>query len=245
MSRKTDRPTGGLTRRYALKTGVAVASGLASGGAVIGRVAANESITTRASTFHHRVRAADDNDPGSPKPDPEDLLVERARGNPVDDGEVVDLDGTHQLRWGEFSAVEGKAKVECVDGGTDVTVEYAGLVPGELYSVWVIGFESPGFIDTRDLSVAAQNRVGVGSLGAPDGSENVFRARSGTGRLEVFHPNGDLSLFGSVDCLLDEYEVHLVGLFHLDNETHGPAPEPSPGSGTVVPQVAFEFGTGV
>lgn len=247
MSQQSERPIGGITRRDALKASAALASGLAGGGVAVGTVGASESITTRASTFHHRVRAADDSDPGSPKPDPQDLLVERAQGNPVDDGEVVDLDGTHQLRWGEFSAVEGRATVECVEGGTDVTFELRGLVPNELYSVWVIVFESPGFVDTRNLKVATQNRVGVGSLGAPDGSENVFRARGSTGSLEVFHPDGDLSVFGSVeDCLLNEYEVHLVGLFHLDNETHGPLPERLPGSGAVVPHVAVaEFGPGV
>lgn len=227
MSQPSERLTDGITRRDALKASAALASGLAGGGAAIGTVGATQSITTRAFSFHNRVRAADDSDPGSPKPDPQDLLVERARGNPVDDGNTVALDGTHQLRWGELSAVEGQATVECVDGGTAVTVELTGLVPNELYSVWINLFESPGFVDTRNLSDATQNRVGVGSLGSPDGSENVFRARGSTGSLEVFHPNGDLSLFGSVeDCLLSEYEVHLVGIFHLDNQTHGGFPGP-------------------
>lgn len=241
MSQNLDGLTGGLTRRHALKAGAGVVSGMVGNQAAVGTVSASESISVRASAFHHRLRAADDEEP-SPKPDPQDLLVERARGNPVDDGNVVELDGTHQLRWGELRAVEGRTTVECVDGGTDVTVELAGLVPNQLYSVWVIVFEEPGFVDTRNLSVATQNRVGLGSLGAPGGSENVFRARGSTGRLNVFHPKGALSGFGSVaNCLLNEHEVHLVGMFHLDNKSDDAKPVP----GTVVPHVAFEFGTGV
>lgn len=56
-------------------------------------------------------------------------------------------------------AVEGRSTVESVDNGTDVTAGRGGLAPTQLYSIWVTGYESPGFVDTRDLGDATRNRV--------------------------------------------------------------------------------------
>ena len=238
-----------ITRRTALTSGVALTSGLVVGGLAPGIGAANDSITTRPFAVHHFVRAAGDSDPGSPQPSPPDLLVERAMGNPVDNGTIADeLDGTRQLRWGSFRAINGRATLACVDGGTHVNLQLSGLVPGALYTIWVVVFAAPGFVDTRELGGpfglrALDHMIGVGSLGAPDGSQNTFRARGSTGRLDVVHPAGPLSVFGSVgDCLFDAYEVRLVGIFHLDDRSHGPEPGPV---GTVVNQLAFSLGTGV
>lgn len=101
MSQTLDGLIGGLTRHHALKAGAGVVSGVVGGLAAVGTGSASESISVRASAFHHRVRAADDAEP-SPPPEPQDLLVERAQGNSGDDGNVVQLDGTHHLRWGDI-----------------------------------------------------------------------------------------------------------------------------------------------
>jgi hypothetical protein len=67
--------------------------------------------------------------------------------------------------------------------------------------------------------------TGLGALGAPDGSGNVILASpQGTAALSVFHPPGDLSMFGSTDCLSDEFEVVLWLPLHLDGQTYGPVP---------------------
>lgn len=249
MSQKTEGWNRSITRRSALKAGAVAASTLTVGGAAIGTAGASEAITTRAFPIDFAVRAADDSDPGSPKPDPKDLLVERSMGNPIDDGTDVDeVDGTHQLRWGEFSAVQGKAEIECVEGGTHVDMKLTGLVPGALYTGWVVVFKPPGFIDTRDLGGtfglrALDNLIGLGSLGAPDGSQNAFRVTGSTGMLDVVHPDGELSVFGSVDdCLLNEYEVRFHVIIHLDDASHGPVPGPT---GSAAAQVGFKFGTSV
>lgn len=233
----------GISRRNALKKGAIVTGGLAFGNTLIGSAGASSEATADIVAEHHFVRAADDSDPGSPVPDPQDRLVERREGNPVDDGtnESV-LDGTHQLRWGEFKALNGRITMGCNgDGSTDVGVRVSGLVPNGLYTLWVIVFDSPGFdFDTRDIfpfaapGTAGEHFLGAGPLGPQDGSENRFRARGSHGELSTTHPTGELAIPGpgpegpvkyNVEgCLLEEFEVHIVGDYHLDGNTHGHFP---------------------
>lgn len=233
--------TGGITRRNALKAGMAVSSGLAFGGMVIGAAgvtAAPEGETENIVPVHHFVRAegADDGDspfeePTPPKPDVDDLLVERVQDLPVDDGTDPDVvDGEMgQLTWGQFGDVEGRMKLKCLEKGTHVSMHLRGLVPRALYTVWVVVFDAPGFIDDRNLATATENIVGWAPLGENDGSENVFRpSASGEAQLTAIDrpatwPNGPAAGTGrkSEKCLLDEFEVHFVGGFHLDDETQG------------------------
>lgn len=129
--------------------------------------------------------------------------------------------------------MNGRVTLDCSGNGTDVSLRANGLVPDGLYTAWVIVFEAPGFhFDSRDVfpfgadGTAAENVIGAGALGSTDGSENVFSAPpSGDGELSANHPAGESSIFGAVgDCLLDEFEVHVVGDYHLDGMTHGPVP---------------------
>lgn len=249
MDPQLQQPTTAITRRGALRSGAALTSGLLLGGAVVGSATAVGGTTVRAVPVDLFVRAADDPEP-SPIPDPQDLLVNRVGGNPIDDGTIhTELDGTHQLTWGEFSAIQGKASVMCKDGGTQVRARMTGLVPDGLYTMWVVVFGEGGFItETRDIEAALfPNLLGVGSLGQPDGSENVFRANGSTAMVEAWHPPGPLSAAGAVEgCLLEEYEVHLVAVLHLDDQSHGPIPElPPPNDGTLAEQLTFVFGMGV
>lgn len=238
MKRNTDSHIRGITRRRALKTGAAVTSGLAVSGAAIGTVGANQRATAEIVGEHHFVRAADDSDPGSPIPDPQDRLVERRNGQPVDDGtDESELDGTHQLTWGEFRAVNGHVTMECSGDGTDVSLQAQGLVPNKLYTAWVVVFHEPGFdFTSREIfpfgssGTAAEHFLGAGPLGSPDGGDNIFRTRGSNGELSAHHPSGELPIPGpegsyTVDgCLLDEFEVHIVGDYHLDGQTHGSIP---------------------
>lgn len=98
MTPETERQTGDVTRRRALKTGAILTGVLASGGTAIGTVGASTRAEAGIVGEHHFVRAAGAEEP-SAKPDPQDRLVERRLGHPVDDGrDEEDLDGTHQLR---------------------------------------------------------------------------------------------------------------------------------------------------
>lgn len=249
MTRKLEGPIGGLTRRNALKAGVAVTSGFAFGSGAIGTVAANESsATARAVPVHLSVRAMGDSEP-SPVPDPQDKLVHRFSGNPVDDGtDHEELDGTHHFRWCEYSALEGRARMDCVsDNGdvkTEVKVKVGGLVKGGLYTVWVCELEDPGFVDDRDPAVALQNLVGCNPLGKNDGTENVFRATGGMGTLTVTDMPGAYTLGdtsqASPACLLDADQIILVGVVHLDDQSHGSVPG-DPEAGDHVDHFAFVF----
>ena len=129
---------------------------------------------------------------------------------------VLAPDG-HWLTFGELSQVSGRASLKCHKKGTHVVLEMSGLIPDGVYTIWLLTFEAPGF--TPDFA----HLIGEGSLGASDGSENVIIASAeGEGTLSVFQPAGALSEFGEVTgCLFEEFEFHVVGVYHPDGMTYG------------------------
>ena len=150
---------------------------------------------------------------------------------------VLAPDG-HQITLGEYNMVSGWADVKCIKKGTHVVVHLQGLIPNGVYTIWVLTFKSPGFNPT--LPNPFINLNGNGALGAPDGSQNAFKAGSdGTAELSVIMPAESLSNFGSVpNCLGDVYETHIVAAYHSDQLTHGG----SPGNpATWVVQFGFPF----
>ena len=125
----------------------------------------------------------------------------------------------HHITLREWQRAKGTALMKCGPKGTHVVLHLSGLIPNGVYTVWVATFQAPGL--TPDFA----NLIGLGALGAPDGSENVVLASPhGTAQLSVFHPPGDFSIFGSTDCLSDEFEVLLWLPLHLDGQTSGPVP---------------------
>ncbi|HZM91750.1 MAG TPA: hypothetical protein VFF31_34840 [Blastocatellia bacterium] len=125
----------------------------------------------------------------------------------------------HHITLREWTKAKGNALIKCGKRGTHVVLQVSGLIPNGVYTVWVGTFQAPGL--TPDFA----NLIGLGSLGAPDGSENVILASSqGTAQLSVFHPAGDFSMFGSSECLSEEFEVLLWLPLHLDGQTHGGVP---------------------
>jgi hypothetical protein len=156
---------------------------------------------------------------------PDDLLLDV---NPCDLDQpdvlepILAPDG-HQLTLGELSGVRGHATIRCDNRGTHVTMRLSGLIPGGVYTIWLLTFEEPGF--TPDFA----HLIGEGSLGPPDGSRNDFVASArGRAIISVLHPLGALSEFGEVtDCLFDEFEFHLVGAYHPNGQTYGPTPGPT------------------
>jgi len=125
----------------------------------------------------------------------------------------------HHINLAEWKSARGSALLKCGQKGSHVVMQLSGLVPNGVYTVWVGIFQAPGL--TPDFA----NLIGLGALGAPDGSDNVILASAnGTAALSAFHPTGDLSMFGSTDCLSDEFEVLLWLPLHLDGQTHGGVP---------------------
>src|SRR5262249_43352155 len=96
-------------------------------------------------------------------------------------------------------------------------------------------FQSPGFDGTFG------NLVGLGSIGAADGSANSFVADgSGAASISAITPGGPLSMAGSISgcALTGEVEFHPVAAYHIHGRTHGPTPGPD---GSYVKQFAFIF----
>ncbi|HEV8660351.1 MAG TPA: hypothetical protein VGS96_17220, partial [Thermoanaerobaculia bacterium] len=72
-------------------------------------------------------------------------------------------------------------------------------------------------------------------------NQNVVKATSaGDAELTVTSRPGSLSILGRItDCwVADEYELHIVGAYHIDGRAHGPTPGPD---GTFVEQFGFIF----
>ena len=126
---------------------------------------------------------------------------------------VVAPDG-HQITLGEFNMASGWADVKCVNTGTHVVIHLSGLIPNGVYTIWTMVMNS------------SHNFIGVGALGAPDGSENAFTASpAGTASLSVIMPAGNLSAFGKIgNCFGSEFEVLLSTAYHMDGLTHGGVP---------------------
>lgn len=144
----------------------------------------------------------------------------------------------HHVTLGEFNEVTGTAEVKCLASGTHVNLHLKNLIPNGVYTIWSLTFQSPGFDGTMASFV---NLTGIGSLGSNDGSSNTFVASaSGEGQITRIVPSGDLSVFGTLaPCILtDEFEVHFVGVYHIDGMTYGPVPGPD---GTLIEHFGFIF----
>lgn len=139
----------------------------------------------------------------------------------------------HPVTWGEFNRATGQARINCTGQGTRLNIRMSGLIPNGVYSIWCMQFQSPGF-DTAYTNVS-----GFGAAGAADGSENSFVASSqGDANFHVSCPAGALSVSGSISGCIpsDEYELHFVGIYHLDKQAHGATPG---AAGSYVEQFAF------
>ena len=176
---------------------------------------------------------------------PVSLFVEDQNNQiPSDDGTLLFENRTHapildrnesQLTWGDFRSVGGTIIVQGLDEGTTISLSMNGLIPNGLYTVWNVTFKSPGF------SLEEDNLIGVGVMGSKDGSESFFRAdENGNGTFTGSVESGALSMMGQIEKypFKDEVEWHVVGSYHMDDQTHGPDLGPD---GTVVEQFAFIF----
>jgi len=135
-------------------------------------------------------------------------------------GNLATAPDGHALTLAEWTKATVTASVKCLPDGTHAVLHMTGLIPKGVYTVWVIVFNGP-------FDPSFSTLVGVGALGANDGSQNSFQASaSGEGQLSVIMPATTLLAvpYDVTDCLMDEIEVHLVGVYHFDGKTYGPGP---------------------
>jgi hypothetical protein len=132
---------------------------------------------------------------------------------------VLAPDG-HQITLGEFRQADGTVKVKCINTGTHSIVHFSGLIPGGTYTVWQFIFANGG-PPTPFTAVGA-----VGDNGITGAIQNFFTASAdGEGQLSVTTPPGPLSAAGTLNgCWLDNPEVRLELVYHIDGLTHGPVP---------------------
>jgi hypothetical protein len=140
----------------------------------------------------------------------------------------------HQLTLGEWTQVQPRAAMKCIQEGTHVTIHVSGLIPDGVYTVWMLIFDGPFGVAAPGKPAPFGHLVGIGSLGANDGSQNAFQASaSGQGQISVIVPPQAPSSTGPPflnnryileGCLLDEIGVHLSGVYHFDGESHGSDP---------------------
>lgn len=207
-----------MTTIFKLSLSCALVS-LTALGAFIANAAQPERKTIK-TTFDTTVPSADPvyDSAGIPAVAPDTLLYSNSAGL-CDHLFPLIAPDDHHITLAEWKRPTGHALLQCLNRGSHVVFQLNGLVPNGVYTVWLGIFESPGV--TPDFA----HMIGLGALGAPDGSENVILASpNGTAALSVFHPTGDLSIFGTVGCLSDEFEVMLFFPLHLDGQTHGGEP---------------------
>ena len=114
------------------------------------------------------------------------------------------------MTLGEWLDAKGEAQYSCKDGTGQLSVEFTGLVPEGVYTMWHFFMASPPtdpFIGTYDLPI-----------GARDGTQSVFSAdKAGTASYDVaFKP-----------CLQLTGEHLFAGLaiaWHSDGKTYGAVP---------------------
>jgi hypothetical protein len=137
---------------------------------------------------------------------------------------IVAPDG-HQVTWGEWTDVEGRAAVKCINEGSHVVAHFSGLIPNGQYTCWIVAFDPPGFTGTT-----LDNAFAFGPLGLQDGSQNAFVADdSGEGQISGILPPGPMSIIHTRPfdgCLTDELEFHVAIAYHGDGLTHGAVPGP-------------------
>jgi hypothetical protein len=142
--------------------------------------------------------------------------------NPLTGTTIGAMDG-HLITYGDYLKVSGDVTLRCTNRGTQLSLHMSDLFPGATYSIWIETFQAPGY--EGNIS----NRIGMGAFGKTNGTNNVFKASaSGEGQISINLSAGPLSMNGTVsNCLVsDEFEYHIIGIYHIYGTTYGPTPGP-------------------
>ena len=150
---------------------------------------------------------------------PDDALVYGAP--PARPCNPVTAPDGHHMTLGEFNAIEGSVRVQCLRNGTQVNIRLTGLQPRGVYTVWV----------PINVAPPPTSSTALGSVVGDEKFVNSFRANiNGTAQITRIQPEGvGTNIPGyTPPCLLGDpdnrVEVHIV--YHLDGLTNGPMPGP-------------------
>ena len=130
--------------------------------------------------------------------------MDASKIGPYDAGAALDF------TLGEWLSATGTGELNCDNGAGSIRVEFERLVPDGLYTMWnfFAGQQLETF-HTYDLP-----------LGAPDGSQSIFRA-DGKGNA-IYEASFEPCLQGTNDQLM----AGLAIAYHSDEATHGYEPGP-------------------
>lgn len=132
----------------------------------------------------------------------------------------VNAPNGQQVTLDAWNAAGGVVNAACVAEGTRINATWTGLIPGGVYTMWSVVLD-PGFDGTLDGLMGSM--VGLGAMGATDGSQNMFMAdAAGEASVSILQPATALSMMGGIGgCALEEYEYHVVASYHIDGMTWG------------------------
>ncbi len=137
---------------------------------------------------------------------------------------IIAPDG-HHLTLEEWQTATGSATVACEGGETVYHLEFTGLIPNGVYTIW-------NFVLTRQLSATSSINMATdvaasGALG--DGESNTLVAsENGAAELEVRAQPGPLTMFGDLSpCAITTTPGFVLIInYHIDGQTHGGVPGP-------------------
>ena len=131
----------------------------------------------------------------------------------------------HHISLNEWQNAKGKAIVSCDGSITKYDLEFTGLIPNGVYTIW-------NFILTKHLEPTnginfASDISANGALGSGDANK-IVASSDGKAELVVSVQPGAMSMFGSQPpCAITNSEGFiLVVNYHIDGKTHGGTPGP-------------------
>ena len=147
------------------------------------------------------------NDPGAGSPTP-----------------ILAPDG-HHVSLTEWKAARGTAKVTCSGDATNYQLEFSGLIPNGVYTLWKCILKEPQ--KPTDKLSFANDFEALGAL--KDAQSNILMAsEQGEAQIELSAKAGALSMFGSQPaCSITQTEGFILVLdYHIDGRTYGGTPGP-------------------
>lgn len=125
----------------------------------------------------------------------------------------------------EWKAARGTAQISCSNGVTNYQLEFSGLIPNGVYTLWNLILKKPQR-PTDKLSFA-NDFLGMGAL--KDGESNILIASAeGDAEAELSVDAGALSMFGTTPaCAITETDGFVIVLdYHINQQTYGGTPGP-------------------
>jgi hypothetical protein len=139
---------------------------------------------------------------------------------------VLAPDG-HHITLAEWLEVGGVGQITRTPQGTQLRLELTGLVPNGVYTTWSFLFTDRPFNFAPIINTPQS--VGMGAVGAIDGSESILRAdaKGAATYVATIRP-GPLSIKGEAPSwILNGFSSYaVVGVYNIDGQTYGRVPGP-------------------